>query len=319
MTRKVLITGGLGYVGSRVAQALMAQPGLHVTICDRRPLANPPAWLQAADTLIIDLLAADDLTSVCRGCWCIVHLAAPNEIDSASDPLNALLVNGAGTLKLLEAAQRAGVERFVYFSTAHIYGAPLAGSITEQTLPRPVHPYSITHRVAEDFVLAARDQGKIQGMVFRLSNGFGAPAHAEVNRWTLVVNDLCRQAVTDGVLVLHSSGLQRRDFITLTDVANAVTHFLNLPVAAWSDGLFNLGGGCSLRILDVAELVARRAQEVLGIAPPIQRPDPGRGEEPQALAYSIDKLKATGFSLSQNFDEEIDATLRFCQAFSRGQ
>jgi UDP-glucose 4-epimerase len=211
------------------------------------------------------------------------------------------------------------VERFIYFSTAHVYGAPLVGSLTEQSLPRPVHPYSITHKVAEDFVLAARDQGKIQGIVLRLSNGFGAPAHAEIDRWTLVVNDLCRQAVADGVLVLRSPGLQWRDFITLTDVARAVAHFLNLPETDCGDGLFNIGGDCSLRIIDVARLVARRSQAVLGITLPIKRPEPGPGDEQPTLDYKIDKLQATGFTLLQNHEEEIDATLRFCRELAGGR
>ena len=114
----------------------------------------------------------------------IVHLAAMNEMDCARDPAAALEVNTALTLRLLNAAVAAGVRRFVYLSTAHVYGAPLRGHIDERALPRPVHPYAITHRAAEDFVLAAFDAGRIEGVVLRLSNGVGAPAHAAVDRWT---------------------------------------------------------------------------------------------------------------------------------------
>jgi UDP-glucose 4-epimerase len=230
-----------------------------------------------------------------------------------ANPGQALLINGLGALNLLEAAKGAGVERFIYLSTAHVYGAPLAGVITEASLPRPNHPYAITHKVAEDFILAAHDRQEMLGIALRLSNGFGAPASAHINRWTLIVNDLCRQAVTTGKLVLKSAGRQWRDFITLTDVIRSVKYFLNLPAAACQDGLFNLGGAYSLRIIDLARRIADRASRFLGFTPPIHRPEPGPTDSFPPLEYRVDKLKSTGFTLCRNIDEEIDATLRFCQ------
>ena len=213
---------------------------------------------------------------------------------------------------MLRAAIKAGVERFIYFSTAHVYGSPLAGVLTENSLPRPQHPYAITHRTAEDFVLAAWDKKEIEGIVVRLSNGFGAPERADVNRWTLLANDLCKQAVVDKKLVMRSSGLQSRDFITLEDVARAVLHLLNLPAQACGNGLFNLGGENAMRIIDVAQRVADRSEAALGFRPEVQRPLPAPGETTIPLDYRIDKLKATGFSLLSNMDKEIDNTLKLC-------
>lgn len=319
MMDKVLITGGSGYIGGRLVQALVEEPRFHLRLGTRQPLAHRPTWPEAVEIVPLDLLSQDDLNSACRGVRYVIHLAALNEIDSLANPEAALSVNGLGSLKLLEAAKQAGVERFIYFSTAHVYGTPLAGVITEQSLPRPNHPYAITHRVAEDFVLAAHDQKAIQGIVLRLSNGFGAPASVSANRWTLIANDLCRQAVTTGKLVLKSSGLQWRDFITLSDVVRSVQHLLNLPAAACQDGLFNLGGECALRIINLAQHIARRASSFLGFTPPIQRPEPGPNQTFQPLEYRIDKLKSTGFTLSRNIDEEIDATLHFCQEVFGGK
>ena len=318
MMAKVLITGGSGYIGGRLVQALVEEPRFQLRLGSRQPLVSRPAWPEAAEIVPLDLLSQEDLNAACRGVRYVIHLAALNEIESLANPEEALRINGLGSVKLLEAAKRAGVERFIYFSTAHVYGAPLVGIITEESLPRPHHPYAITHKVAEDFVLAAHDQKTIQGIVLRLSNGFGAPA-ANVNRWTLIVNDLCRQAVTTGKLVLKSSGLQWRDFITLTDVARSVQHLLNLPASACQDGLFNLGGECSLQIITLAQRIADRASRVLGFTPPIQRPEPGPTESFQPLEYRIDKLKSTGFTLNRNIDEEIDATLHFCKEVFGGK
>lgn len=311
MIRKILITGGLGYVGGRVAQHLATRPQLELLLTSRKAPAQVPDWL--AQGKIAAWSSEQDADALLEGVDTVVHFAALNEIDSAIDPVKALEVNGADTVRLLLAAQRAGVRRFIYFSTAHVYGAPLAGHIDERSLPRPVHPYAITHKVAEDFVLAAHDQGKIEGIVFRLSNGFGAPIGAEVNRWTLIANDLCRQAVTNGRLTLKSSGLQRRDFVTLADVAHCVEHFIALPKTGLQDGLFNLGGACVLSMFELAQIVAQRCETVLGFLPAIERPAPVPGETAPDLHYDIAKLQASGFVPAADMQDEIDATLRLCR------
>lgn len=307
----VLITGGLGYVGGRVARFLAESSSFGLKLGVRKG-GPSPSWLKKGEVVPINLLDTTSLEEACRRVSHIVHFAALNEIDSLEDPEKALSINGGGSLKLLRAAINAGVKRFLYFSTAHVYGSPLQGTLTEDSLPRPQHPYAITHRTAEDFVLAAKDKSEIEGIVARLSNGFGVPERADVNRWTLLVNDLCKQAVCNRKLVLRSSGLQSRDFITLTDVSRAVQHFLEAPMQAIGNGLFNLGGENSLRIIDITEKIANRSEKVLGFRPEIQRPVPSPGESDSFLDYKIDKLKSTGFSLLSNVDEEIDATLRLC-------
>ena len=313
MTDVVLITGGLGYVGGRIAQAL-AQCGKHrLRLSTHRPDCTPPVWLSTAEVVSLDVTRDADFDQACKGITGIVHLAAINEQDCVADPQRALLVNGLGTLKLLQAALRAGVERFIYLSTAHVYGAPLAGTITENSLPRPTHPYAITHHIAEEFVLAAHAQRTLTGIVLRMSNSFGAPTHANIERWELIVNDLCRQAVTQKQLVLRSSGLQRRDFVTLSDAGRAIDHLLHLPAAACSDGLFNLGGDCTRAIIELAERIAERCATTLGFRPAIQRPQPAAGETGNTLDYRFDKLKATGFAVHGGMDAEIDATLRLCE------
>ena len=313
MSDIVLITGGLGYVGGRVSRYLADNTDYKLRITTRQNEAQVPEWLRNGGMIHADLISEKDLKMACAGVRYIVHLAALNEIESYTNPELALTVNGLGSLNLLRTAEKAGVERFIYFSTAHVYGAPLQGIITEETLPRPVHPYAITHRTAEDFVLAAHDRDTLTGIVLRLSNGFGAPVRPDVDRWTLLVNDLCRQAVTTRKLVLRSAGFQKRDFITLSDVSRAVSHFLSLPVDQCGGGLFNLGGECSLRIIDMVELIAERCYEVLGFKPEIIRPESLSHEPSTMLEYSIKKLKSTGFVLNKNMNTEIDATLLFCQ------
>lgn len=311
MSQRILITGGLGYVGGRVAQYLAQNTSYNLRLGSRSSTQSP-AWLNNGEVVSMNLFDMASLEKACRDVVHIIHFAALNEIESLNDPEQALLINGLGSLKLLKAAIQADVKRFIYFSTAHVYGSPLEGTLSENSIPRPQHPYAISHRTAEDFVLSAKDKGEIEGIVVRLSNGIGAPERPEVNRWTLLVNDLCKQAVCQKKLILRSSGLQKRDFITLTDVGRAMGHLLELPDQACGNGLFNLGGENSMLVIEIAKKIADRAEKVLGFKPEIQRPNPSPGELPGFLDFRIDKLKATEFSLLGNVNEEIDDTLRLC-------
>jgi UDP-glucose 4-epimerase len=312
MKPSVLLTGGLGYVGGRIALGLAADD--YALTCGTRR-TNAPAWLPVRSVAHIDWNSPDSLASACRDIDCVIHLAAMNEIDAAKDPVGALQVNGVASLRLLEAARQAGVRRFVYFSTAHVYGAALQGTVDETTPSRPIHPYAITHKVTEDFVLAAHDQKQIEGVVFRMSNGFGAPVTPNIDRWTLLVNDLCRQAATRGELRLNSSGTQLRDFITLSDVVRAVSHVLRLDASQLDNGLFNLGSGESVSILEMAERVAARWKILTRREIRIVRPESESNSLP-TLDYSCEKLAATGFVLTSEADREIDDTLKLCiQAF----
>ena len=311
MKPSILITGGLGYIGGRIALGLH-QAGYKVSCGTRRELASPPDSLADMRMVKLDWNSGDALFDSCRGIECVIHLSAMNEIDSLKDPFGALQINGKQTLALLEAAKKANVKRFIYFSTAHIYGSPLVGEISEESIPRPIHPYAITHRVAEDFVLAAHDQKLIEGVVIRLSNGFGCPATPDVDRWTLLVNDLCRQVVMTGELRLNSPGLQQRDFIALADISNAARHLIQLDSSQLGDGLFNLGGMRSISILEMTKIVANRWRNMTGLNPPIIYPE-GESASLNTLSYCCKKLLATGLILSSPIEEEIDATLRLCQ------
>lgn len=317
--RKVLITGGMGYVGARVAQELSGRGDLDIVLGSRNT-QNSPIWLPHATIVGMDWFSQQSLSDACLGVDVILHLAAMNEIDCAHDPVGALEANGIYSVRLLEAAKLQKVSRFVYLSTAHVYGMPLAGRIDETVLPRPRHPYATSHRAAEDAVLAAHDDGKITGLVLRLSNGFGAPAHPDVNRWTLLVNDLCRQAVLERSLTLRSAGLQRRDFVTLYDVGRAFSHVMDLTKEQVGNGVFNIGGAWAPRVIDIVELIQARCSTILGFTPNIIRPVLGVDEVTLDLDFRIDKLLASGFELSGIVEDEIDATLLLCrEAFSGAQ
>ncbi len=307
---RVLVTGSGGYLGGRVREALAKEARFSLRLGTRQP----PAGASDEDIVSLggfDAASAPLMGRACRDMDAVVHLAALNEIESEADPVRAVDVNVAGTLRLVEAAREAGVGRFVYMSTAHVYG-PLVGTIDEDRPTRPRHPYAITHRAAEDFVFAAAARSAMRPIVFRLSNAVGAPRTAETPRWTLLVNDLCRQLATTGKMVLRSSGLQARDFIAMSDVTRAIAHVLDVDAAILGDGLFNLGGDRSVRVIDMAERIASRAESITGVRPPIVRPAPSPAEEHKALDFRTEKLAQTGFSRTGDLGAELDETIRVC-------
>jgi len=318
MAQTILITGAKGYLGGRLVVALADDSALILIGTTRNVPTAPPGWPQSSRLVRLDPLLQDrhELEAALQGVDMVVHLSAPNEVVSANDPGEALVATGLASLKLLVAAKSAGCRRFVYLSTIHVYGTPLQGRISEIDLPRPLHPYAIAHRAAEDYVLAAQARREIEGVVLRLSNGIGAPAWPTVDRWTLIGNEFCRQAIREGRIALHTTGLQWRDFILLRDFTAALRHVIGLPAAALGDGLFNLGGRLPLRIIDVAEIVGQRAREMFGKDIAITRAPAATDESWPEIDYSIERIAATGFVPSPRaaLDAEIDATLAVCRA-----
>lgn len=307
---RVLVTGGFGYLGARVANDLAAA-GWQVTATSRH--SQPPfALAPGVRTLCLDLLGpASDLDTALAGQDAVLHLAAPNEVQALQDPIAALSGTAATTVALLAAAGRQGLRRLIYLSTAQVYGRALAGRVEESTLPLPLHPYAIAHRAAEDYVLAAAAQGRVPGLVLRLANAVGAPAAPTVERWTLVGNDLCRQAVTQGRLTLRSDGAAWRSLVAIADVLAALRLLLAADWSPLSPPLLNLGGE-ALRIADFARLVAARAGARLGRQVEIAF---GPAEGPAvAFDYRSDRLAALGWRAATPLAAAIDETLAFCAA-----
>lgn len=310
---RVLITGGFGHLGGRLAQFLVLQRGDEILLGSRQQ-TEPPPWLPGAKVVQTrwDLLA--DLEHICSAVDAVVHLAGMNAQDCTTDPVAALKLNAVATARLLQAAVRQGVKRFIYLSTAHVYGDPLTGEITEETCPVSLHSYATSHRAGEDVVRAANQRGEIEGIVIRLSNAYGAPAHKDVNCWMLLMNDLCRQAVMTQRMALRSSGLQRRNFVPLPDVCCAIAHLLHLSAQDLARDIFNVGGVWSPTVWEVACLVQERCTVVLGFKPQLTRIPPQTGETVAELNYRFDALCQTGFQPSADKVEEIDQLLNFCKA-----
>jgi UDP-glucose 4-epimerase len=305
---KILITGGFGYLGGRLARYLALQENYEL-ILGSRTEQRVPDGLTKAKTVQIQWDSPFALQEICRKVDVIIHAAGMNAEECSTNPYAAFQFNALGTASLLQAAIQKGVKRFIYISTAHVYGS-LVGTITEETCTAGLHPYAASHRAAEDMVRFAHSKQEIEGMVIRLSNAFGYPMHKKVNCWMLLVNELCLQAMTTNNMILKSSGLQRRDFIPIQEVCRALAHLLTLKVVG--TGVFNLGSEWAPTVWEMAMLIQKRCESQFGFLPSLSRVNP-KDERSLPLTYSIQKLKDTGFQLGEHKSNEIDELLNFCK------
>jgi len=297
----IVVTGGFGYVGGRVVREFMNN-GAEVRVATRRTHNAVPDWAGKAVRFSSDVAALAD------GADCLIHLAAPNEVVCAAAPEKAIADTVALTQSAIEAARAGGVGRVIYFSTVHVYG-PLQGHIDETTPAAPQNPYAEAHLLSEDIVQAAAGPD-LQAVSLRLSNGFGAPADTGTDRWSLLINDLCRQAVRERTMTLKSDGRQMRDFLPLTDVARAARHAAS---AAVPPGVYNLSSGKSTSIRAMAELILDRARQFLGDDVALIAPSIAPGPSPEMLTIDNHRLGATGFHPKTDPADEIDTLLRFCR------
>jgi UDP-glucose 4-epimerase len=310
---RILLTGGFGFLGGRLAQMLTDSRQHEVTLGTRRQIDAPP-WAPGAKVVTIDWADDRHLSRACRGMDAVVHLAAMNAQACARDPVAALECNGVCTVRLLRAAVEQRATRVVYLSTAHVYGAALVGTVDENTCPQPRHPYATSHRAGEDAVFTARATGTIEGVVVRLSNSFGAPAGPVDESASLLTSDLCRQAMDTRRMVLKTAGFQRRDFIPASEACRAILHLTTVPASRLGDGLFNVGSGWAPTICEMATSIAFRIEALLGFRPEIHT---GIASDPmgaEGLDFQIRRLLGTGFEPRREaIVEELDRLIAGCQ------
>jgi UDP-glucose 4-epimerase len=287
--------------------------GYQVVIGSSRQDTKLPNELKSSTLVYTDFDDVNALTDVCHEVDTVIHLATVNAQQSQLDPQLALKVNGIGTHNLIQASVKNKVEYFLYFSTAHIYGSPLTGEIDETTLPKPIHYYAITHRLAEDFLLESISSQNINGSVIRLSNSIGLPLIKEANCWMLFVNDVCKQAVVNRHIVIHSNPNIERDFIPMSSVCEITEYFLSNHMTA-DYPIFNVGSGLSHTLLETAEMIANRCEKLFGYCPKIIFSKDNTTKNLN-LEYKVNKLTSgMGYVTNDNLMDSIDEVLKFCNA-----
>ncbi len=309
---RCLITGGYGYVGAHVA-ARAAAAGHEVVVLSRGP-ARPAPFAHKHVAADLAALSPSELSALLpEGIDACIHLAGRNHSDDPDHPRKSLQANALGTRNLLEALLlRPNRPHVVYSGTFHVYGRT-GGEIDETTPPAPRNDYALTHLFAEEYGrMFARTEGLLFS-VLRLTNGYGAPLLPESDKWHLLCNDLCRQAVREGSITLKAHPETQRDFVPLRDVAGAFTALLNRPDLAGRT--YNIASGRAATLGEVARIAQHTAETLLGREVPLIFNNTGEAPAGEPLRVSNAAARRDlDFTCSPDMEAEMRKILAAVEA-----
>jgi UDP-glucose 4-epimerase len=246
--KKVLITGGLGNLGSWITQEF-CKNNYDIYVLTRKEtykIENLEYTIIEVDITNIDSLH-EKLDIDFDYC---IHTASFNEHFVPFYHLKAMEINVLGTRNLLKVLSSKNLKKFIYFSTFHVYGAR-EGFIDESTILKPKNDYALTHLFAEYYVQQICESNNINYTIFRLTNSYGCPINKKSDKWYLVLNDLTKSAYIDNKIILNSNGKALRDFIWMGDVANVTLKALPLDKSE----IYNLSSMKNYQIIDIAKIV----------------------------------------------------------------
>jgi UDP-glucose 4-epimerase len=293
--KNILITGGLGYLGGRMAK-YFSNNGYSVLITTRRLEKNSPKNIPINTQVIqLDYKSDEQLNEAMKGIDTLIHLAGPDAHTNFENPDILIKRHVDLTRRLFQSAQRNNVKHFIYFSTIHLYGNNLVGTVTEKSKTLPIYPFAIAHLEAENIVNSP--QKEIVTTIFRLSNTFGAPYFENEKCWKLVVNDLCRSAFQNGKLIINSSGQDYRDFIAVEDIVRAIYYLLELNNKREIHNIYNLGSSNTVRIIDIAKIIQKELKDSFDYDCPIEIIKPSTdANKVDSFILSTKKIRELGFT-----------------------
>ena len=317
MSPRALVTGGAGFIGSHVADALLDR-GFHVVVLDDLSSGRRENVPSKAEFARLDV-RSDDAARMVRdgGFDVLVHLAAQIDVrKSVTDPVHDASINILGALNLLEAARAARTPpRVVFASTGGaIYGDFVTPPNAEGTPKDPDSPYGIAKLAVEHYLAYYGRLHGIPGVVLRYSNVYGPrqDPHGEAG----VVAIFCGRLLEGRPLTIFGDGTQTRDYVYVKDVAaaNVAAATVPLPPAGRLDGhAVNIGTGVETNVLTLAETLRR----VSGREAPIERA-PARPGEQLRSAVSVAKAKQfLGWTPQRSLDAGLKETFEYFAARHR--
>jgi len=261
----ILVTGGAGYVGSWLLLRLGEEfPEANITSLDNLTTGNY-GYVDHLKRdkhyhlLVGDIRKKSDLQkAINQDTSTIIHLAAMPGVELCkNESMNAIKTNIYGTHLLLEEAVNYNVERFIFASSAAVYGTPQQQPISETHLLKPINLYGVTKVSAEQLLNASYITQGLTTTILRLSNVYGLGAYTS---WETVIPKFVWQAVNDQSLTIRADGNQQRDFVHIRDIIYAVNRCLKAPRQAIAGETFNIGGE-TLSVNQIAEIVVRESRQ----------------------------------------------------------
>lgn len=251
--KKVLVTGGAGYVGSVLVPKLLAV-GYDVKVLDAMFFTDRGLDMVRSnpnlEIMVGDIRHRDLVERALRDINAVIHLASiSNDPSSDLQPELTIAVNYKATIALAQAAKEAGARLFVNVSTSSVYGIKEEPNVTEDLSLEPLTVYSKTKAEAEPVVMAL-DSPEFSIVTIRPATVCG---YSPKMRLDLSVNILTMHAITKGVITVFG-GRQRRPNIHIDDITDYYVDLLKLPASKTSGGTYNAGYE-NYTIMEIAEMV----------------------------------------------------------------
>ena len=303
---KILVTGGAGFIGSHIVEALL-QRGDGVRVLDdfssgkRENLETLPGKPEIIEGDLRDLQA---VRSALNKIDLVFHLAAFVSVPrSMTDPDTCFSVNVAGTRSLLEESRKAGVQKVVLSSSTAIYGDTDIFPTTEDTPPAPLSPYALSKQVNELYAgLHSRVFG-LPTVALRYFNVYG-PRQRPDSDYAAAIPIFINRLIARQPIIIHGDGKQSRDFIYVKDVVRA-----NLLAAEFeaSGKAFNVCTGCETTLLDLVKVLT----EISGANPQVSFDPPRAGDIRRSVGNpkkAADQLK---FQAEVSLAEGLAETMKW--------
>lgn len=258
---KVVVTGGAGFIGSNLCEALARDQTITEVVALDDLSSGFAENLDGIDAQLVvgSILDADILDGVCEGADAIIHLAARGSVPkSVKDPVKTHDRNATGTLSVLEAARRAGGVHTIAASSSSVYGATPDLPKHESLPTRPMSPYAVSKVATEWYTLAYQHSYGMPTLAFRFFNVYG-PRQPAGHAYAAVIPAWISAAMEGSTLFVNGDGKQSRDFTYVDTVTWTLVEAVKRRIV--SDIPVNLafGGGTTLlELITVLEEVFER-------------------------------------------------------------
>ncbi|MFF3855056.1 NAD-dependent epimerase/dehydratase family protein [Micromonospora sp. NPDC002575] len=255
MTKKVLITGGAGFIGLHVIPLLLDK-GYEVRILDNMARGDRARVDELVRTGRVELVEQDvryggAVHNAMKGCTHVIHFATVSINKSQADPYESIDINMVGNNNVFAAAADHGVQRLVFASSASVYGDPKKLPMHEDDPLDPLTPYCISKRAGEDLLGFYQRSKGLSWVALRFFNVYGPGQKIEAY-YTSVINTFIQRLRAGQAPIIDGKGEQSMDFIHVTDLARGVVAALeserdNLPV--------NIGTGVDTSIAQLTKIL----------------------------------------------------------------
>jgi UDP-glucose 4-epimerase len=262
MSRKrCVVTGGCGFIGSHVVDALV-ELGHDVVVVDDLSTGRRENLSVAAEFAEGSILDVDLLDQTIAGADWVFHTAAwPRIHRSVDDPVGTHKVNVDGTLNVLKAAHDHDVERVIYSSSSSVYGDQATHLMTETMVPNPISPYALHKWIGERYgTLFARLYG-MRVVSLRYFNVYG-PRQPIEGAYALVIGKFLRQKGEGRPLTVYGDGEQTRAYTFVTDVARANVLAAQAELPAGENVVLNIGSDVETSVNDIAERIGGSVEHI---------------------------------------------------------